>query len=98
MLSVTPSGQRADDWIRTSIKRVILEIYDAMAEAIRTGQPYQTRLDPPPGPPTDAEGNFIPVANWNQSNWPPHIHPPRDATEGNSGSCRDDQIEASKNE
>jgi hypothetical protein len=32
-------------------KRVILEIYDAMAEAIRTGQPYQTRLDPPPADP-----------------------------------------------
>ena len=29
-------------------KRVILEIYEAMAEAIRTGQQYQTRLDPPP--------------------------------------------------
>jgi hypothetical protein len=33
-------------------KRVILEIYDAMAEAIRTGQPYQTRLDPPPADPS----------------------------------------------
>jgi hypothetical protein len=32
-------------------KRVILEIYDALAEAERTGQPYQTRLDPPPGDP-----------------------------------------------
>lgn len=29
-------------------KRVILEIYDAMQEAIRTGKPYQTRLEPPP--------------------------------------------------
>lgn len=29
-------------------KRVILEIYDAMAEAMRTGTPYQTLLDPPP--------------------------------------------------
>lgn len=29
-------------------KRVILEVYDAMAEAIGTGSPYQTRLDPPP--------------------------------------------------
>jgi hypothetical protein len=29
-------------------KRVILEIYDAMAEAVRTGIPYQTRLSPPP--------------------------------------------------
>jgi hypothetical protein len=32
-------------------KRVILEIYDAMAEADRVGVPYQTRLDPPPADP-----------------------------------------------
>jgi hypothetical protein len=32
-------------------KRIILEIYDAMAEAMRTGQSYQTRLDPPPADP-----------------------------------------------
>jgi hypothetical protein len=32
-------------------KRVILEIYDAMAAAERTGAPYQTRLDPPPADP-----------------------------------------------
>lgn len=32
-------------------KRVILEIYDAMVEAMRTAQPYQTRLDPPPADP-----------------------------------------------
>jgi len=30
-------------------KRVILEVYDAMAEAIATGAPYRTILDPPPG-------------------------------------------------
>jgi hypothetical protein len=29
-------------------KRVILEIYDELAESIRSGKPYQTRLDPPP--------------------------------------------------
>lgn len=29
-------------------KDTILEIYDAMIEAMATGQPYQTRLDPPP--------------------------------------------------
>ncbi len=29
-------------------KRVILEIYDEMAEAQRSSQPYPTRLDPPP--------------------------------------------------
>ena len=27
----------------------VLQIYDAMAEATRTGKPYQTILDPPPG-------------------------------------------------
>jgi len=27
---------------------VILEIYDAMQQAIEAGQPYQTLLDPPP--------------------------------------------------
>ncbi|MGC8761738.1 MAG: Eco57I restriction-modification methylase domain-containing protein [Bryobacteraceae bacterium] len=32
-------------------KRVILEIYDALAEAERTGVPYQTRLNPPPADP-----------------------------------------------
>ena len=30
-------------------KEFILEIYDAMTEAARTGKPYQTILDPPPG-------------------------------------------------
>ncbi|MEZ6073807.1 MAG: N-6 DNA methylase [Pirellulales bacterium] len=58
-------------------KETILEIYDEMAAAIRTGQTYQTRLDPPPGPPTDAEDNFIPVAEWDENNWPSHIHQPR---------------------
>jgi hypothetical protein len=33
-------------------KRVILEIYDAITEAVRTGIPYQTRLDPPPADPS----------------------------------------------
>ncbi len=37
-------------------KRVILDIYDAMAEAIRTGCPYQTS----PG----RAGNFIPMDQW----------------------------------
>jgi hypothetical protein len=30
-------------------KRLILERYDAMAEAARTGDPYHTILDPQPG-------------------------------------------------
>ena len=32
-------------------QRVILEIYDAMQQAMESGQPYQTRLDPPPADP-----------------------------------------------
>ena len=32
-------------------KRVILEIYDAMQQAIESGEPYQTLLDPPPADP-----------------------------------------------
>jgi len=33
-------------------KQVILQIYDAMREAIQTGNPYQTLLDPPPADPS----------------------------------------------
>jgi hypothetical protein len=32
-------------------KRVVLKIYDELAESIRAGRPYQTRLDPPPADP-----------------------------------------------
>lgn len=32
-------------------KRVVLEIYDEMQQAMETGRPYQTRLDPPPADP-----------------------------------------------
>lgn len=46
---VRKNDEKAHGEYRT--KRVILEIYDAMAEAIRTGKPYQTRLDPPPADP-----------------------------------------------
>jgi hypothetical protein len=35
-------------------KRLILEIYDEMAEAHARGVPYVSRLDPPPGDPRAA--------------------------------------------
>lgn len=35
-------------------KRVILEVYDAMADSIHTGQPYQTIVNPPPADPSAA--------------------------------------------
>jgi len=37
-------------------KRVILEIYDEMKQAMESGEPYQTRLDPPPADPRVAHG------------------------------------------
>jgi hypothetical protein len=43
---VRKNDERAHGEYRT--KRLILEIYDAMSEATRTGVPYETRLDPPP--------------------------------------------------
>jgi hypothetical protein len=46
---VRKNDEKAHGEYRT--KRVILEIYDAIAEATGTGKPYQTRLDPPPADP-----------------------------------------------
>ena len=42
-------------------KRLVLEIYDALAAAIRLGRPYQTRLDPPPADPRccHAVGDYV---------------------------------------
>jgi hypothetical protein len=67
-------GEKYDGDYRT--KRFILEIYDAMQESIRSGQRYQTRLDPPPGPPIDANGKYVNYAKI-AGNPPPHIHLPR---------------------
>ena len=58
-------------------KLVILDLYDQMQQAIESGSPFHSQLDPPEGPPTDSEGNFIPMADWDQHHWPSHIHPPR---------------------
>lgn len=78
-------------------KEVILSIYDEMAEVIAANeaavaagrQPtaaYRTRLDPPPGPPADAAGNFLALPEWlpgqpRPANWPRHIHAPREVHE-----------------
>jgi hypothetical protein len=70
-------------------KETILEIYDEMARvsaenaaAVVAGQEasahYQTSLEPPPGLPMDADGNLIPMAHWDRSNWPSHIHLPKE--------------------
>ena len=55
----------------------------AVAAAQQATAAYQTRLDPPPGPPADEQGNLLPLPEWKPgqprpANWPPHIHPPPD--------------------
>jgi hypothetical protein len=48
-------------------KRVILEIYDALAEATRSGVPYVSPLDPPPAhgwmPAGSSDGPAIPISD-----------------------------------
>jgi hypothetical protein len=59
-------------------KDTILNIYDALAESQRTGRPYVSPLNPPPGPPTNEHGHFIPMSQWDPNHWPSHIHPPKE--------------------
>jgi hypothetical protein len=51
-------------------RRVILELYDAMQQAIDTGEPYQTRLDPSPGPPVHGLPARHP-GSVRPADWPP---------------------------
>lgn len=46
---VKKNDEKAHGEFRT--RRVILEIFDALADAVRTGKPYVSRLDPPPADP-----------------------------------------------
>ena len=84
--------EQAHGYYRT--KDTLLEIYDEMAvviaanEAARTARrpttaQYQTCLDPPPGPPTDEAGDFIPFADWTdeiRERYKNTIHQPRGVT------------------
>jgi hypothetical protein len=68
---------------RSNDKRVILEMYDEMKKAMETGIPYKTRLDLPPGPPTNPDGSFKELPKWESGqpkpkDWPEHIHAPRE--------------------
>jgi hypothetical protein len=50
MLETFPIVKRKDEQAHGEYytKRVILDIYDAIHQAMETGTPYHTRLDPPP--------------------------------------------------
>ena len=56
IMETFPIVKRKDEekWGEYRTKRVILEIYDAMADAMHTGIPYQTLLSPPPADPSVA--------------------------------------------
>jgi len=61
-------------------KETILEIYDGMAESVRSATQYKTRLDPPPGPSAVQYGGFLPPAEYTDgqtkpSMWPWYLHP-----------------------
>lgn len=43
----------------------------------RPARPHATRA----APPVDGDGNFIPMSEWDEADWPEHIHPPREAAE-----------------
>ena len=49
---VRKNDEKAHGEYRT--KRVILDVYEALAEAMRTGKTYTTRLDPGPADPAVA--------------------------------------------
>src|SRR5690606_38442438 len=73
IMDTFPIVQRKDEeaYGEYRTRRVILEMYDEMAQAMETGQPYQTRLDPPPAHPDAAHewdeaylGPELPVEEW----------------------------------
>jgi hypothetical protein len=76
-------------------KERILEIYQEMTRCTAEGDTYQSALNPPPGPPTDADGNFIPMSEWDPSNWPSHIHRPQEEGDGNAP--KEHRVEVKKN-
>ena len=76
IMETFPIVKRKDlrDYGEYRTKLRILEIYDQMTHCLATNTEYRSTLNPPPGPPCDKEGHFIPVEQWEKYNWPKHIH------------------------
>jgi hypothetical protein len=68
-------------------KRLILEAYDAIADAIASGTPYQTVLDPPPGDPRAAHA---PQPGEQVGQWVEPIESPVRPTPGSTPKPTDD--------
>jgi hypothetical protein len=59
----------------------ILALYDELQRCLASGQPFQSTLSPPPGPPTNPDGSFAKLPAWPKgtpipANWPTNLHPP----------------------
>jgi hypothetical protein len=59
----------------------ILALYDELQRCLALGQPFQSTLNPPPGPPTNSDGSFAKLPVWLggtpiPANWPTNLHPP----------------------
>ena len=59
----------------------ILALYDELQRCLASGQPFQSTLNPPPGPPTNPDGSFAKLPAWPKgtpipANWPSNLHPP----------------------
>ncbi|WP_318556418.1 Eco57I restriction-modification methylase domain-containing protein [Geobacter anodireducens] len=89
IMETFPSVKRKDEaqFASYRTKDTILKIYDELgrvssnnvADVIAGREAvalYQTKCDPEPGPPVGANGNFISMYQWDQDNWPTHIHQP----------------------
>lgn len=78
IMETFPIVQRKDEaqYGTYRTKDTILALYDALAEAQRVGQHYQSHMNPLPGPPVDVEGRFISMYQLDRDNWPAHMHPP----------------------
>jgi hypothetical protein len=77
-LIVTRKGDQ--DYRKYRTKWVILEIHDKMDEAMKTGRPYETILDPTLGPSANGLPNWKPVQP-KPKDWPPYIHAPKEVEE-----------------
>jgi hypothetical protein len=65
---VRKNDEKAHGEYRT--KQMILKVYDAMAEATRTGKPFQTLLDPPAADPRVAHPpREVPVVSLPSGSW-----------------------------
>lgn len=83
MMDTFPIVKRKDEeaYGHYRTKDRILALYDELQRCLAAGTPFKSTLNPPPGPPTKADGSFAALPAWPKgapqpAGWPSHIHPP----------------------